>query len=86
MSVEKFDGASIEKIDIVINTTENTSPAAIQARFTTLCDLNDDQMAELNKRVLRRIDWRMMPTITIMFKSFFGMPLRFVNFSTFEKR
>ena len=67
MSVEKFDGASIEKIDIVINTTENTSPAAIQARFTTLCDLNDDQMAELNKRVLRRIDWRMMPTITIMF-------------------
>ena len=24
-------------------------------------------MAALNKRVLRRIDWRMMPTITIMF-------------------
>jgi len=67
MSTEKSDGASIEKIDVVIQTTENTSPAAIQARFTTLCDLDDEQMAALNKRVLRRIDWRMMPTITIMF-------------------
>ena len=67
MSAEKSDGASIEKIDVVIQTTENTSPAAIQARFTTLCDLDDEQMAALNKRVLRRIDWRMMPTIPIMF-------------------
>ncbi|KAI5272091.1 NAD(P)-binding protein [Aureobasidium subglaciale] len=67
MSTEKPDNASIEKIDIVVNTTENTTPAAIQARFTTLCDLDDEQMAALNKRVLRRIDWRMMPTITIMF-------------------
>lgn len=43
------------------------TPYDIQARFDTLRDLNTTQMDDLNKKVRRKIDWRLMPTITIMF-------------------
>lgn len=43
------------------------TPAQLQHRFDTLRDLDDEQMAELNKRVVKKIDWRLMPCITIMF-------------------
>ncbi|KAL8408935.1 hypothetical protein RB594_007395 [Gaeumannomyces avenae] len=39
----------------------------IQARFDTLRDLSEEQMAALNKRVVRKVDWKMMPMLTIMF-------------------
>lgn len=58
---------SAEKIDFAVTTSETVTPAAIQARFSTLQDLDETQMATLNKKLLRRIDWRLMPTITIMF-------------------
>ncbi|KAF2174006.1 hypothetical protein M409DRAFT_62190 [Zasmidium cellare ATCC 36951] len=57
-----------EKIDVVVDATElQPSPSQIQSRFETLRDLDDEQMATLNKKLLRKIDWRLMPTITIMF-------------------
>jgi len=43
------------------------TPAQIQHRFDTLRDLSDEQMAALNKRVLKKVDWRLMPCITLMF-------------------
>ena len=43
------------------------SPAQIQHRFDTLRDLSDEQMTALNKQVLRKIDWRLMPCISLMF-------------------
>ncbi|CZT10764.1 related to putative tartrate transporter [Rhynchosporium agropyri] len=43
------------------------SPQEIQGRFPLLRDLNLEQMTTLNKKVLRKLDWRLMPTITIMF-------------------
>lgn len=67
MASEKVETMSVEKIDYAVATTEDVSPAAIQARFNTLQDLDEAQMAALNKRLLRRIDFRLMPTITIMF-------------------
>jgi len=67
MATEKADTMSIEKVDVVVAANEAVSPASIQARFETLRDLDEPQMAALNKRLLRRIDWRLMPTITIMF-------------------
>lgn len=67
VDAEKVERMSTEKIDVAIETTEDVSPAAIQARFDTLRDLDETQMAALNKKLLRRIDWRLMPTITIMF-------------------
>ncbi|KEF62002.1 uncharacterized protein A1O9_03574 [Exophiala aquamarina CBS 119918] len=42
-------------------------PAQIQHRFDRLRDLNDEQMTALNKRVVKKIDWRLMPCITLMF-------------------
>ncbi|OGM49245.1 vitamin H transporter [Aspergillus bombycis] len=39
----------------------------IQARFELLRELSPEQMEALNKRVLKRIDWRMMPCVTLMF-------------------
>jgi hypothetical protein len=41
--------------------------AQIQHRFDTLRELSDEQMAALNKKVVRKIDWRLMPCITLMF-------------------
>lgn len=67
LDTEKVERMSTEKIDVAIETSEDVSPAAIQSRFDALRDLDDTQMAALNKRLLRRIDWRLMPTITIMF-------------------
>ena len=67
MATEKADTMSVEKVDVVGAANETVSPASIQARFDTLRDLDEPQMAALNKRLLRRIDWRLMPTITIMF-------------------
>ncbi|PSN68597.1 MFS general substrate transporter [Corynespora cassiicola Philippines] len=45
----------------------NITPQQIQARFETLRDLDDEQMAALNKRLVSKIDWRLMPCITLMF-------------------
>jgi hypothetical protein len=49
------------------NGHHNITPQEIQARFETLRDLNEEQMVALNKRVLKIIDWRLMPCITLMF-------------------
>ncbi|TQN72986.1 putative transporter [Colletotrichum shisoi] len=43
------------------------SPREIQGRFDLLRDLSDTEMEKLNKGVVRKIDWRMMPAITAMF-------------------
>jgi ribosomal protein S25 len=43
------------------------TPQQIQARFDTLRHLSEEQMAALNKRLVKRIDWRLMPCITLMF-------------------
>jgi hypothetical protein len=43
------------------------TPQEIQARFETLRDLSQDEMVALNKKVLKIIDWRLMPCITLMF-------------------
>ncbi|OAQ74482.1 vitamin H transporter [Purpureocillium lilacinum] len=44
-----------------------TTPRDIQDRFPTLRDLSDDEMAALNDRVLRRIDWHMLPCVSFMY-------------------
>jgi hypothetical protein len=51
-----------------ITTTSGViTPQQIQARFETLRDKSEEQMAALNKKLLRKIDWRLMPCITLMF-------------------
>ncbi|PVI06863.1 MFS general substrate transporter [Periconia macrospinosa] len=45
----------------------NITPQQIQSRFETLKDLTEEQMDALNKRVVKRLDWRLMPIITLMF-------------------
>jgi hypothetical protein len=65
MATDKVETMSAEKIDFAVTTNETVSPADIQARFPTLQDLDETQMATLNKKLLRRIDWRLMPMITV---------------------
>ncbi|KAL4867581.1 hypothetical protein BDV12DRAFT_209833 [Aspergillus spectabilis] len=43
------------------------APEIIQARFDLLRDLSPEEMAALNKRVVKKIDWHMMPCVTLMF-------------------
>lgn len=42
-------------------------PEEIQGRFDLLRDLSPEQMAALNKKVVSKIDWHMMPCVTVMF-------------------
>ncbi|PGH03226.1 hypothetical protein AJ79_07421 [Helicocarpus griseus UAMH5409] len=42
-------------------------PEQIQARFELLVDLTNEEMEVLNKRVVSKLDWRMMPCVTLMF-------------------
>lgn len=46
---------------------EEVTPRAIQNRFDLLRDLSDEEMEALDKRVVSKLDWRMMPMITMMF-------------------
>jgi hypothetical protein len=43
------------------------TPQQIQARFELLRHLSEEQMTALNKQLVKRIDWRLMPCITLMF-------------------
>jgi hypothetical protein len=45
----------------------NITPQMIQSRFDRLRDLSEEQMASLNKQLVKRLDWRLMPIITLMF-------------------
>lgn len=59
------------KIDLQVEDADAqgylNSPREIQNRFELLRDLDDDEIRKLNKSVVKKIDWRLMPTITIMF-------------------
>lgn len=66
MATEKVDTVSSEKNEFAITAvSETVSAADIQARFATLENLDEAQMEALNKTLLRRIDWRLMPMITV---------------------
>ena len=54
---------SLEKLE----QHRDITPRDIQVRFELLRDLSDAEMEKLNKQVVKKIDWRMMPTITLMF-------------------
>lgn len=43
------------------------TPQQIQARFELLRHMSEEQMAALNKKLVRKLDWRLMPCITVMF-------------------
>jgi hypothetical protein len=43
------------------------TPQQIQARFETLRHLSEEQMTALNKKLVKKLDWRLMPCITLMF-------------------
>lgn len=56
---------------------EEITPRAIQNRFDLLRDLTDDEMASLNKKVVRKLDLRMMPCITLMYLMAYVLPTSF---------
>lgn len=65
-----LDSPTMEKEEVKVTAEQieatGLTPAQIQHRFDTLRDLSDEQMSALNKQVQRRIDWRLMPCITLM--------------------
>ena len=62
---------NMEKEKAIIEEQESINeiqtPAQIQHRFDTLRGLEPEQVAALEKALVKRIDWRMMPIITLMF-------------------
>lgn len=62
------DLAKVEEAEVTrVGPPRTYTPIEIQARFDTLRDLSPEQMEALNKKVVSKIDWRLMPMITIMF-------------------
>lgn len=55
------------KKDVGVSMIEDVSPAGLQSQFDTLRDLDNEKMVGLEKKLVRKLDWRMMPTITVMF-------------------
>ncbi|KAH6680028.1 MFS transporter [Plectosphaerella plurivora] len=64
-SISKEDGINVELKDHVEHRT--FSAREIQGRFDLLRDMSDAEMEALNKKVVSKIDWRLMPCITMMF-------------------
>lgn len=70
-----IDWDAKEKLDECVESVSAGQPAQgayippeeIQGRFELLRDLSPEQMDALNKRVVKKIDWRMMPCVTLMF-------------------
>lgn len=68
-SVDFIDekGADAELKEIVADHQVQITPQQIQARFESLRDLTEEQMTALNKQLVKKLDWRLMPCITLMF-------------------
>lgn len=64
----KAESAQCVEIDELPPTgTGYISPEEIQGRFPLLQDLSQEQMTVLNKKVLRKIDWRLLPMVSLMY-------------------
>lgn len=66
-NIGKEDQVDVQLEDKADAREEHFSARDIQGRFDLLRDLSDAEMEKLNKSVVKKIDWRMMPYITIMF-------------------
>lgn len=68
-SVDFIDekGADAELKEVIADRQVQITPQQIQARFESLRDLTEEQMAILNKQLVKKLDWRLMPCITLMF-------------------
>lgn len=53
--------------EVIADRSAQITPQQIQARFETLRHLSEEQMAALNKKLVKKLDWRLMPCITLMF-------------------
>lgn len=65
-NIGKSDGVDVELKDNIDHGTQY-SAREVQGRFDLLRDLSDAEMEKLNKQVVKKIDWRLMPCITMMF-------------------
>lgn len=63
---EDLKEASVHEVEKTPVPGQST-PQEIQARFDTLRDLSENELETLNKRLVKKIDWRMMPMVTSMF-------------------
>ena len=65
---EDLDAQCVEKVPLEEHAEGSyISPEEIQGRFELLRDLGKEDMDKLNKRVVSKLDWRMMPCVTMMF-------------------
>jgi hypothetical protein len=61
------DAQCVEVVKPPPTATAYISPEEIQGRFPLLRDLTKEQMDALNKKVLRKIDWRLLPMVSLMY-------------------
>lgn len=85
-SKEKIDVCKAGSIDCQTDHLEEKAPQPkpitpneIQQRFSLLQNLSGEQMEILNKKVVKKLDWRMMPCITMMFLMSYVYPKRWAR-------
>lgn len=74
IAIRSSDAKEVEEhIENVSETTKRPvkgtyiAPEEIQQRFELLREKSPEQMEALNKNVLKKIDWHLMPCVTLMF-------------------
>jgi hypothetical protein len=65
--VDEKAKAAVEGHEVEVAEGYSYTPEQIQHRFETLRGLSQGEMEALNKKVVKIIDWRLMPCITLMF-------------------
>ncbi|KAI6356167.1 hypothetical protein MCOR25_007935 [Pyricularia grisea] len=60
-------GGDVEQVEQKQQQERSLTPKEIQGQFNLLRDLSDAELETLNKKVLKKIDWHLMPAITMMF-------------------
>lgn len=85
-SKEKIDVCKASSIDCQTDHLEEKAPVRnhitpneIQQQFSLLQNLSGEQMVILNKKVVKKLDWRMMPCITMMFLMSYVYPKQWVR-------
>ena len=58
---------AVEGMEVEVAEGYSYTPEQIQNRFDTLRGLSLGEMQALNKKLVKIIDWRLMPCITLMF-------------------
>jgi hypothetical protein len=64
---------SLDKAKAEIEHIEGVPDETYLERFPLLREKNSEELKQLNKKLLRKLDWRFLPTVTVMLLMGYGL-------------